>query len=224
LMSKDRTMNMARLSQVILALCIPLIIWLACAGYQVFDSSFYESQFAKNDVYAAQPLADIMTGGVRSYFISGDTDRLAASGFSSREISHLIDVRSIIGHGACLLALALLFSAMAIAYIIRHDRTAISKRLFQPIFAGALLCLLPLLVLPVLASRFMPAFDIFHSILFAKGTWLFPKDSLLITLFPVVFFKEALLSIFIRAVSADFLLLTGLMITGKKLYQITIFR
>lgn len=52
------------------------------------------------------------------------------------------------------------------------------------IFSLAFLVLLVLLVL----INFTASFDVFHRIFFPQGNWIFPYDSLLITLFPSNFF------------------------------------
>ena len=66
------------------------------------------------------------------------------------------------------------------------------------VLSGAIIVVLLLFF----AFFFETAFDNFHTLLFAEGTWIFPMDSVLIKLYPPDFFFDTFLYIFFSYLGA----------------------
>jgi integral membrane protein (TIGR01906 family) len=109
------------------------------------------------------------------------------TGFVPTEVSHLDDVRDVIGKGRIVTALLALGLAMWLVWGLARGRiTAVARALRS---GGALT--LTFIVVAAAASvfSFEQAFTAFHDLFFKPGTWMFPPDSLLIEVFPEPFWQ-----------------------------------
>lgn len=100
--------------------------------------------------------------------------------FSQSEKSHMQDVKQVYFAGRILMYLSVLL--FVLATFKKADWNFITK------WSAYVLLIFSLLVILLLIISFSLAFDLFHSFLFAKGTWQFGADSLLIRMFPQEFF------------------------------------
>ena len=111
------------------------------------------------------------------------------SGFDAEAVSHLADVRAVIGSAQVLTWLLLVALGVWVwaAFARGHlDRVAAALR------AGAIWCVV-LVALAAAAGMmdFDALFSAFHGLFFAEGTWTFASDSLLIQTFPETFWATA---------------------------------
>lgn len=135
--------------------------------------------------------------------------------FTINEISHMRDVRFLFNLFRTIFVLFTVLLLMGVIYFVLEKRKLKQERLRKKenqkalkhlktkelklnkqvlyfvnslkigsIFSLVFLVLLVLLVL----INFTASFDVFHRIFFPQGNWIFPYDSLLITLFPSSFF------------------------------------
>lgn len=142
---------------------------------------------------------ELANTGVRSIWPLGpgpellDAARLpdGQPAFTAAEVTHMEDVRAVIRGTliAWLLALGAIVTGVA---ILRPGERR--ERLRRALFAGGLLtgCLVGVVALVGLVS-FDFFFETFHSVLFERGTWQFPNDSTLISLYPERFWMTAAL-------------------------------
>ena len=122
--------------------------------------------------------------------------------FSERELSHMDDVKQMTTAIFASAAIFLFFSAM-IAIASRYN-ARLQSDIRVGLRRGCLTTMFSLLGLAVLsATSWDRAFDIFHELFFAEGTWRFPFSDSLIRLYPEQLFAEAA---FALAVNHTFLL------------------
>jgi integral membrane protein (TIGR01906 family) len=145
---------------------------------------------------AGLPQADVLhlSGQVRALVADREYDPLpsvwkGASAFDAAAISHLLDVRRVIGAARVATGVAALMLAAYVAFCVGQRRF---RRLGTGMRAGAALCG-ALIVLGVIAASvdFESFFAAFHGLFFSAGTWTFPYDSLLIRLFPERFWMAS---------------------------------
>ena len=120
--------------------------------------------------------------------------------FNAKELSHLADVKQIL-HIAFMLAGACLILAVAAVFIAwRRQWSGAATmnwlgEIRRGIRRGAWLTLALLLFLAVSAfAAWDLAFDLFHRLFFAAGTWRFPFSDSLIRLYPEQLFVDAALA------------------------------
>lgn len=122
---------------------------------------------------------------------SGATD---CALFNNRELRHMLDVKRMT---TTLFALAAVFTVVGalIALASRADKR-LRADIRVGIRRGCLLALLSLLCLGVIsAAAWDPAFDIFHELFFAEGSWRFPYSDSLIRLYPEQLFADAAIAL-----------------------------
>lgn len=109
--------------------------------------------------------------------------------FTRRELRHMSDVRTVVKGAFWAWGIALLAGAAAIVVLWRRRRREAVRRALA---RGAELTLAATLLLGLgMAVSFDAVFEGFHGALFADGTWRFPDDSTLITLYPDAFWTLA---------------------------------
>lgn len=119
-----------------------------------------------------------------------DTGAADCALFSERELSHMADVKRLTTSIFALAAISLFFGAM-IAIGSRYN-ARLQSDIRVGLRRGCLFTLFALLSLAVLtATSWDMAFDIFHKLFFAEGTWRFPFSDSLIRLYPEQLFAEA---------------------------------
>lgn len=126
---------------------------------------------------------------VRAYVVDGEgilpNTVEGRDGFDAEAVSHLDDVRAVLR--AARFATLLLGTALAAWFVagVRRDRFGELANAFAAGAAGT--AALPVLGAVVAVLDFDRFFAVFHSLMFAAGTWVFPYDSLLILTFPEPF-------------------------------------
>ena len=104
--------------------------------------------------------------------------------FNIHEKRHLLDVKKVFESTYRLWILSLILSFLVFIPLIIHNKLKIfSIYLYR---TGLTLNILFL----ILSLKFLNIFTYFHTLLFSKNTWSFPKDSLLIEWFPLCYFQE----------------------------------
>lgn len=118
------------------------------------------------------------------------------AGFTPAEISHLEDVsRLIICSRYFFIFSLLVLTAVSLYYKknLPHFFRYLNNSAF--IVLGFILSLFLYLLL-----NWSSAFSVFHQILFPQGNWAFPADSLLITLFPEIFWQSIFAAYFLLVI------------------------
>lgn len=131
--------------------------------------------------------------------------------FNSNELRHLQDVKQIV---TIMFTLAVACgSAIGAALLASRSRPELQPQVRAGLRGGAWLTLAAILALAVVAAAaWDSAFDRFHELFFAAGTWRFPFSDSLIRLYPEQLFVDASLVIggFCAAGALIILLLTSL--------------
>lgn len=148
---------------------------------------------------------DDLSGNIRY----ADTSRSSVAAFTEKEISHMDDVR------ALLLKILFLFCGSLIILIILLILAGKSSRgilraagRVSVISSSAVLFIFILLYF--LSMNFSHLFDNFHLIFFPQGNYMFPENSLLITLFSFNFFYQ----FFIRLAISSLILSSLFLLMG----------
>lgn len=114
--------------------------------------------------------------------------------FSRAALGHMQDVKSITSL-AFAFGLSLAIASCATVYAARRS-TTYRRAILRGLHLGSSLTLTVLLTLMVLAAAaWNHAFDAFHDLLFAAGTWRFPFSDTLIRLYPERLFVDAAIAI-----------------------------
>ena len=114
--------------------------------------------------------------------------------FNSNELRHLEDVKRIV---TLIFVLALIWGIVVMAAVLAaRPHPGLQRELRQGLRAGAYLTLSAIVTLVVVAAAaWDSAFDRFHELFFAAGTWRFPYSDSLIRLYPERLFVDASLLI-----------------------------
>jgi integral membrane protein (TIGR01906 family) len=127
---------------------------------------------------------------VRRFVTDADAPALPATvdgrpGFDAGAVSHLVDVRGVLGGASVVTGLLAALLAVVIGIEVARTRTAF---LADALVVGAIVSVV-LVVLGAVAatSNFDAFFTAFHGLFFKAGTWAFSADSLLIETFPEPF-------------------------------------
>ncbi len=114
--------------------------------------------------------------------------------FNANELRHLEDVKRIV---TFIFAVAVFCGvALAAALIVALARPELQPPLQRGVRSGAILTLAAILMLAVVAAAaWDSAFDRFHELFFATGSWRFPFTDSLIRLYPEQLFVDASLVI-----------------------------
>ena len=113
-----------------------------------------------------------------------DISALNAAPYTADELSHLQDVRTLIGW-ALVATYAVAVVNTAILSATKHS--AFARRSTRA--AGIVCLVLPVVIAAALLLDFGQSFTAFHEVLFPQGNWMFPYDSLLITVNPAPFWQ-----------------------------------
>jgi integral membrane protein (TIGR01906 family) len=114
--------------------------------------------------------------------------------FNERELSHMVDVKTVTRVAFAVLGVTLiLFALLSVALSASPEGR---RALRRGLFSGGLLMLAILvsLLLAVLIN-WDAFFDQFHKLFFANGSWIFDYSDSLIRLFPVRFWQDAALTV-----------------------------
>jgi hypothetical protein len=138
---------------------------------------------------AGLPAADVvrLSGQVRALVADDDFEPLPAEwrgapAFDAAAVSHLMDVRAVIGGARLATGIAALLLASYVAFCVALARIDVLRVGMR---AAAALCGVFVVLAAIAAvTDFSWLFARFHGLFFRGGTWTFPSDSLLIRLFP----------------------------------------
>lgn len=141
---------------------------------------------------------DALTGEVlRDLVLGGDFVIATAAGdelLNDREIGHMEDVRGVFGAFALVAVGAAVLLAAAFAGAARLGHV---ERFWRAVRAGAIgLAVVVVVGAIVVALAFDVAFEVFHRLFFASGTYTFdPGSERLVQLFPFAFWSETTIAV-----------------------------
>lgn len=178
------------------------LIFLGNFVFLMNNSSFYSSEFSKLGVNATTA-ANVVS------FVSGKSP--LGSEFNNTESSHLKDVKRILTAVKQFYYTSVILLAAAVIYLFKSGKfLQLMPKTF--ILSGSISLLL-LLAIFLASLNFDSFFSLLHKPFFSSGTWLFPADSLLISLFPEQFFSDFARTFFILVlVNSSAFLIIGLFV------------
>ena len=187
---------------IILVVCLPIIIIIASANSVIFSDSTYST--AKEIELKKETINNIL-----NYF-KNDQEFLIQPEFTQREVTHMADVKKVIKNMNSLLFFCVVISTISLIYAsTRLNIKDFKKFISKYLKIGSTITIIIILILFFSALNFDFTFNLFHSLLFQQGTWLFPENSMLIQLFPITFFQQITFGIFSRIFIFAIVLLVG---------------
>ena len=169
---------------IIASIVLAFIIIVSSFFHVFYDKPFYRKQYAKNGVV-----------DVFGFFRDKEELRF----FEGDQASHLQDVKDIIQPLDVIYYVLIGLLLLLLIWVSYHDSKNFLTNLFKVTFIAPLIAIGLMVVLGLLFLNFGSAFESFHQVFFPQGNYTFPVDSLLITLFPLTFFKAAAFKMFLDA-------------------------
>jgi integral membrane protein (TIGR01906 family) len=210
---------LARASAVVLIICLPWFLALTSL-LPLITPAFLRLQYARPDVppstkfspeerqaYAAAA-AHYLVSNEGIEYLAGLEDREGTPLFNERELTHMVDVKVLLGRAMRLdLVLGLLVAA-ALAVLLgqKETRRRTPFYLFTAALVAPALAVAALIVVPL---QFRWFFVEFHHVFFAGDSWLFPTTDTLIQLFPERFWFNALESWLLLTIGTSVVLAVG---------------
>jgi len=193
----------------LVAILVALLFFVTILGNFVYslNSFTYYSEFDKLDVNQT------IAGNVVD-FVQGRATLL--EDFNSREATHLENVRSLFSITKRLYYASLFVLIILLLYLFKSNK--FKQTLPHALLFSGVISLLLLLLIFLLSLNFADFFNNLHRPLFASGSWIFPKDSLLITSFPQQFFEDFTRSL-LRLVFVNSALFIGIGLFMRKKFK-----
>jgi len=133
--------------------------------------------------------------------------------FTENEISHLNDVKALIKNIIILRDFSLVAIIFFASYFVVAKKT---KIILESLFlSGISIFIFSTIITLFSLISFKTFFIFFHKILFPKGNWSFPKESILIRLFSEMYFFEATLHLVLLMFIESTILLSFFLIYKK---------
>lgn len=126
-------------------------------------------------------------------FVNGGRENLSLN-YTSNELSHLQDVQGVI-KGERYVFMGAYLAVILLFWISRKDKI-FSQKLLR--YGGITTLMVMGIILLFSVVSFKAVFTLFHQLFFPQGNWLFSPDSLLIQTFPLNFFMNISLIIFLQ--------------------------
>ena len=173
---------------ILIIIQFPIILFLFNSKSTAFDMDFYEKEFAKYEPDVKNSV--LITENLIYYLRYKDADEKHINVFEQDEKEHLIDVKVVMHRFMLFLNLVLL--SMIVFYVVLFyiEKKSFLKNFSLSLFFGGVFSLVVLLFFKFAITDFNGFFNRFHDLFFAKGTWTFPIDSKLVTLFPREFWVD----------------------------------
>ena len=182
-----------------------ILIFLGNFVFLLGNQGFHSSQFQRFGVNET-----IATNVV--LFVNGKS--ALSSEFNPAESSHLEDVKSLFSMIKKVYYLSILSLAVIILYLLKSGK--FNHLMPKALVYSGMVSLLLLLITFLSSLNFTTFFTILHKPFFASNTWLFPSDSILITMFPQQFFQGFARMLFLLVlINSSVLLGIGLFVRKK---------
>lgn len=210
---------LARASATALILALPWFLALTSL-LPLVSPVFLRFQYARPDVPPSSRFSpeerQAFAEASAHYLLSGeDIDYLAnlrtgdgSPLFNERELTHMVDVKVLLGKAIKLDVLLGLVIAASLGFLFsqKETRHRAPRYLLIAALVGPALAALALVVVPL---QFQWFFVEFHHVFFEGETWLFPRTDTLIQLFPEMFWFNALQAWLVLTITASAIVAIG---------------
>ena len=195
--------------RILLGACAILIIivtpWFLALTtiFPLISPYFLRFQYARPDVppsvrfspqerqAVAEATAHYLVSGEGIDYLANLTDDEGTSLFNERELTHMVDVKVLVGQAARLGVVLGLLLAASLGLVISQPESRRRTPLYL-LVASLVAPALAIAALIVVPLQFRWFFEEFHHIFFVGNSWLFPRSDTLIQLFPEQFWFDAL--------------------------------
>ncbi len=195
---------------VLLVIVIPILVYLLSFSSIAYNAEFVEKRMGSK--WGRQQYKTV-NSVVLYYLMFPDEEKpLNLSVFTGEEKQHLLDVKVLMHRifDFLFVMLVLFFCLLALNSKFSKNGKRYSKIL---LYSGIITAAIPIVLYLI---PFDALFASFHGIFFAPGTWVFPKDAVLLQIYPYEFWKSAAFSLFLRGFVTGWLLILAGFIVGKK--------
>ena len=210
---------LARASAAVLILALPWFLALTSL-LPLVSPAFLRFQYARPDVPPsirfspeerqgfAEASAYYLLSGEDIDYLANLTDANEMPLFNERELTHMVDVKVLLGKAIKLDLILGLVIAASLGFLLsqKETRDRTSLYLFLAALVGPALAVLALVVVPL---QFQWFFVEFHHVFFEGETWLFPRSDTLIQLFPEMFWFNALQAWLLLTITESAVLAAG---------------
>jgi integral membrane protein (TIGR01906 family) len=198
-----------RILLIILMVTLPIVIILTNARLVVFNERYYERQFLKNNVYSKIPKADLILENITAY-LKGE-DKVLAD-LTEDEKRHMKDVRQLFNKFLLSYYILVILDIILIILLLYSD-----KKQFKHLLLATSLVVFGLAIASlIIGASFETFFTKFHLAFFPQGNYVFPANSVLVTLFPEKFFQTTFITFFVRSLAAASIFLGLFVVLNKR--------
>jgi len=200
--NKKRKNNTKRskAAYVLLIVLIPSVVYMLCFSSMIYEVDVIENHMAKAELVGhALTLNSIIITYLRD---KDEEHTLGLEVLTSDEKNHLLDVKKVVHRTFDVLFFALIWM---FALIWDNNNLTQSKNFGKILkYAGLITVVMPLIFVLFPFDLF---FNMFHSVFFVSGTWMFPQGSALLQIYPIVFWKSAIFWFFLKGFVTGWLLI-----------------
>lgn len=175
----------------------------------LYNENYYYSQFEKNKV-SVEGKEEILDNLLN--FFKGK-EKLEY--FKENEQSHLEDVRALLSKLFFTLYFSIIATVVLLVALFFLFTEDFKADVFKIFFLAGLSSFALVALLSLAAINFSVSFEGFHLLLFPQGNYTFAESSLLITMFPPIFFKSFLFRLLIGSVIISFIAMAPQIIMNK---------
>jgi integral membrane protein (TIGR01906 family) len=180
----------------------------------IYNLDYYLNLYEKNGVYNYIDKDDAvkLTTNLFDFFKNKSEFKkfdlkIERDFFTQDEINHLKDVRELLNKIFLVYYICIAGFFITILILIENKIFFYLKNISLVFIWASSSVIFLLILIYFLSNNFLPLFEKFHLIFFPQGNWSFPEDSLLITLFPLNFFYEFLITLVSSAFYISFVFL-----------------
>ncbi|MFH1642819.1 MAG: DUF1461 domain-containing protein [Nanoarchaeota archaeon] len=179
---------------IVLIISVPLILYLSSFKITAFNHSFYSAEFKKYNIYTQFPNADSINSRLLYYLRYGKTGEIIDIDiFTEKEKEHLVDVRILVQKCLTFLNILLVLSVGLIITLFKFNRKVFRSNMSKILVFGGFLTFFDALIFYIIVKlNFDYIFNLFHTIFFKAGTWLFSSDQNLVMIYQENFFFDIL--------------------------------
>jgi len=204
---------MKKLENIIIVLSFLLFLIITPVLIISLNKQNLSRQMQNTNVYSNlnETQANVLLENVLSFF--NNKEELSLQ-FAENEREHMQDVKTIFN-------LIKWINLFAFILILCYSADALSKKktkkLLKNIKTSSIIVLIVSLIKIIfLTTLFQQIFTLFHVVFFPQGNWMFPANSLLITLFPQAFFVTVATQMFLFIIGLNLAILGICLACGHK--------
>ncbi|MFH1770494.1 MAG: DUF1461 domain-containing protein [archaeon] len=189
-----------------------VVIVLIPLRLTLFNEDYYHSQFEKNKVYSDVENADEVLHNLLNFF-RGKEELVY---FEEDEQLHLEDVRSLLNKFFFALYFSVFMTFLLVVALFFLFTEDFRTDVFKIFFLAGLSSFALIALLFLVSLNFSMTFEGFHLLFFPQGNYTFAETSLLITMFPAVFFKSFFTKLLLGSVIISFIAMAPQIIKNKR--------